>query len=437
MRKYSTLVCLSTLLVGIASACSDPEGSYVGNGSNTAGKSSTSGGSPSAGGSGASLPDAGERGSLAGAGTTPEIPTEACKGLPIDLSDDAQGGAASAAGGGPNEGGAPGEPRAGAPAETAGAGGAGPACRGISVEAEVIPVDLFLMMDRSQSMGFSVEGSSMTRWEALREAVETFVTDPAAAEIGGGIGFFSLSGGANDELDCNADDYAEPVVPIAPLGEVGADLIEAIEEVTPGGLTPTVPALEGAINYARAWQGENPDRASVVVLVTDGFPTQCSTAPDEIAAVAKAGYDSDERVRTFVIGVGEVARFNLDNYARAGGTQQAYLTEADDVSSSFVEALTNITSGELACEYRIPAPPDDMKIDVDEVQVIYTPAAGDPEEVPSISSLSACAKNPNGGWYYDDAANPTKISVCPCTCARFRAGRVDVRLGCKPRVGVR
>ncbi|HEX2669719.1 MAG TPA: hypothetical protein VHM25_02550, partial [Polyangiaceae bacterium] len=71
------------------------------------------------------------------------------------------------------------------------------------------------------------------------------------------------------------------------------------------------------------------------------------------------------------------------------------------------------------------------------VQVLYTPASGDAEEVPSISSLAACAKNPNGGWYYDNPDSPSKITVCPCTCARLQAGRVDVRLGCKPRLGIR
>jgi hypothetical protein len=54
-----------------------------------------------------------------------------------------------------------------------------------------------------------------------------------------------------------------------------------------------------------------------------------------------------------------------------------------------------------------------------------------------VSSFAACAKNPNGGWYYDDAEHPSKPTVCPCTCARFQAGRVDVRLGCKPRLGLR
>ncbi|HKY35157.1 MAG TPA: vWA domain-containing protein [Polyangiaceae bacterium] len=446
MRKHSTLALFATLLLSVGFGCSDEEGSAVSDLPDTGG--SSSGGSSTSGSAGKGSSTAGTANLGGDSGTIPEIPTDACKGLPIDISNDPQGGAPATgvggtgdAAGGAAAGGAPAEPAVGgAPAEPAAAGAAGDsgeACIGVSVEAEVIPVDLFMMMDRSQSMGFAVEGSNMTRWEALRDAVQSFVEDPAAGDIGAGIGFFSISGGAIDDLDCSVDDYAEPVVPIGLLADVGADLVAAIEEVTPAGLTPTVPALQGAITYAQSWAQDNSDRATVVVLVSDGFPTQCSPAPEDIAAAAKAGYESPEHIRTFVIGVGQSSRFNLDNYARAGGTTKAFLTESDDVSASFVDALSNITNSELACEYRLPEPPNGMRIDVDRVQVVYTPASGGSEEVPSIANLAACAKNANGGWYYDDPNNPTKISVCPCTCARFQAGRVDVRLGCKPRIGLR
>ena len=441
MRKYSTTLALcSTLFLAAAFGCSDEEGSSVKDLPDTAG---TSSGGSSSGGSSAGTASS-KAGSVSVGGDTDPgmIPTEACMGLPIDLSMDGEGGAAPAAGGAPAEAGGAGLGGAAAEPEpepaSAGAGGeSAEACAGISVEAEAVPVDLFMMMDRSQSMGFPVEGSNQTRWEALRDAVQSFVENPSAGDIRAGIGFFSLSGGANDDLDCNPDDYAEPVVPIDLLSDNGPDLVAAIEEVTPAGLTPTVPALQGAISYARSWAQDNPERATMVVLVSDGFPTQCESAPDQIAAAAKVGYESAEHIRTFVIGVGDVARFNLDNYARSGGTDEAFLTESDNVSESFVEALNNITNSELACEYRIPAPPDGMKIDKDKVQVIYTPATGSPEEVPSVLSVSACAKNPNGGWYYDDPDQPSKITVCPCTCARFQAGQVDVRLGCRPRLGLR
>lgn len=417
MRKRSSSIALfATLLVGSALGCSDEEGSTIDPTPRaTAGTHSSTGGSAPSGGTAT-----GTAGSVAVAGTTSgtgstAVPSEACNGLPIDLRSDAEGGAASG----------------GAASDTS------EACNGVSVEAEAVPVDVFVMMDRSQSMGEPIKGGTMTRWEALHEAVQSFTADPGAAEIRAGIGFFSVSGSADDAQDCDQDLYAEPSVPIGLVSEVASDLVAAMDEVAPGGFTPTVPALRGAISYARSSAQDNPGRATMVVLVTDGFPTQCDNDPNQISLAARAGYESPEHIRTFVIGVGDVAKLNLDNYARAGGTRKAYLTDAGDVTTTFVDALNNITNRALACEYQLPPPPEGMKLDTEKVQVVYTPSSGDAEEVPSISSLAACAKNVNGGWYYDDAEHPSKITVCPCTCTRLQAGRVDVRLGCKPRLGLR
>ena len=227
-------------------------------------------------------------------------------------------------------------------------------------------------------------------------------------------------------------------MPIGLISEVGTDLAAAMDNVTPGGLTPTVPALQGAISYARSWASNNPGRATTVVLVTDGFPTQCDNAPEHISEAAKIGYESAEHIRTFVIGVGDVAKFNLDNYARSGGTKTAYLTDAGDVTNTFVDALNNITNRALACEYQLPPPPDGMKLDTGKVQVLYTPSSGDPEEVPSISALSACAKNPNGGWYYDDAdctVEDHRLPVHVCTPAGGASGRA-ARLQAAPRTAL-
>jgi len=427
MRKRSSKIAgLATLLCGIGVACSDPQSSTIDpNFHASAGSHSSSGGAAASVASAGRASTAGSSSATAGAVSSsntgnPVASGEACKGLPIELVSDAQAGA----GGVGTSGGEAGD-------------GALEACNGVSVEAEAVPVDVFVIMDRSQSMGLAVKGSNMTRWDALHAAVQSFAQSPNAADIRAGIGFFSLSGAGDDARDCNPDAYAAPSVPIGLISEVGPNLASAMDQAAPGGLTPTVPALQGAISYASSWAQSNPGRATTVVLVTDGFPTQCDNAPEHISQVAQAGYESPEHIRTFVIGVGDVAKFNLDNYARSGGTKRAYLTDAGDVTASFVSALNNITDRALACEYQLPPPPDGMKLDTAKVQVLYTPAAGAPEEVPSISSYSACAKNPNGGWYYDDANSPSKITVCPCTCARLQAGRVDVRLGCKPRLGLR
>ena len=431
-RRTSSIAIGAMLMVGLALACSsrDRESTVDGAPVGSAGSPSSNGGARATAGASAGS-GAPSRGAAAGAsngsgtGNT-GIQSEACKGLPFDPPAVAEAGAASVD---TAEGGAPGS--AGREGATASA------CNGVSVEAEAVPVDLFVIMDRSQSMGEFVAGSNQTRWQALHAAVQRFAESPRAGEIRAGIGFFSLSGVAHDAEDCNPDSYAEPRVPIGPLSEVGPDLVAAMDAVSPGGLTPTVPALQGAISYARAWAKKNSGRATMVVLVTDGFPTQCDNAPDRISQAARAGYESAEHVRPFVIGVGDVARFNLDNYARSGGTRSAYLTDAGDVTTSFVDALNNITNRALACEYQLPAAPDGMKLDPEKVQVVYTPASGAAEEVPSVASFNGCASTSNGGWYYDDPERPSKITVCPCTCSRLQAGRVDVRLGCKPRLGLR
>ncbi|HEX3774449.1 MAG TPA: vWA domain-containing protein [Polyangiaceae bacterium] len=382
-----------------------------GGGTSASGGSSTSSAGNASGGTSAS----GVSGSTSsGAGTSGVISTAACPGLPFD----------------------------GAAGESDGAGGEaganGGACTGVSTEAESVPVDMFIMMDRSQSMGFTLPNSTMTRWDALKAAVQSFVSDPSAANIGGGLGFFSASGGGDDTLDCNVANYAKPTVAIGPLSTTGSEMVSAIDQTPPAGLTPTIPALQGALQYAASWATAHVGRATIVVLVTDGYPTQCGAAPDQVAAAAQVGYSGTPSIKTYVIGVGDVAKFNLDNYAQAGGTVSAFLTDESDVSNTFLHALLNITDSKLACEYAIPAAPSaDMQIDPNKVQIVYTPASGEPLEVPKVTSLDGCANSPNGGWYYDNPAAPTKISVCPCTCTSFGAGRVDVRLGCAPRISLR
>lgn len=88
-----------------------------------------------------------------------------------------------------------------------------------------------------------------------------------------------------------------------------------------GGLTPTAPALQGAVDAAKAQKTANPTHASAVVLVTDGFPTDC--APIDIpgvSAIAQGGKTAG--VSTYVIGVftkdeESAAKTNLNKIAAA------------------------------------------------------------------------------------------------------------------------
>jgi hypothetical protein len=174
------------------------------------------------------------------------------------------------------------------------------------------------------------------------------------------------------------------------------------------------------------------------VLVTDGYPTECQPVDvASIADLAQQAHESAPYVRTYVIGLG--GDVNLDAIAQGGGTHQAFKVDEGTIGTSFETALQNVSNSTLACEYALPpAPNGSEKLDLTKVQVTYTPAGDAPtEEIPAVSSMDSCADATNGGWYYDNPDAPTSIEVCPCTCARFDAGRVDVRVGCKPRVGPR
>src|SRR6185369_4536819 len=94
MRKRSSSIAgLATLLVGIAVACSDPQGSTINPNSNT--NTTGSAGSRSSGG-GPATGSAGKTSST-NTGTVP-ISGEACRGLTIVITSDARAGAGGASG---------------------------------------------------------------------------------------------------------------------------------------------------------------------------------------------------------------------------------------------------------------------------------------------------------------------------------------------------
>jgi hypothetical protein len=322
----------------------------------------------------------------------------------------------------------------GLPFQATDAGVDGGTCAGISLEAERVDVDMYIMMDRSVSMAEQVGTTGRIRWDFVRDAVRAFVQDPGAANIGVGIQFFGQSGSRDDALDCDVTRYSTPAVPIGLASTAGADVVAAVDGTLPGGLTPTFPALQGAVAYGQQWATGHPGRATVVVLVTDGFPTQCQNpvSVGDIADVAQQAAAASPPVRTYVVGL--AAGYNLDTIARAGGTRQAFLIDEGDITQSFVTTLLNISTNPLSCEYEIPTPSDPtQQLDFDKVQVVYTPAVGGAEEIPRAQNSGECSGSAAGGWYYDTPTNPSKILVCPCTCSRFAAGKVEVRLGCEPR----
>jgi hypothetical protein len=179
-----------------------------------------------------------------------------------------------------------------------------------------------------------------TRWTAIKDGIDAFVGSPSSTGAGVGIGFFE------GPDFCGVSSYAKPTVPISPLPGVASAVSSALTTNSPGGTTPTEPALAGAIEYAKAFSTSTPGHAAVVVFVTDGMPNGCNSTVAGAAAIAEAGYSGTPSIKTYVIGLGATAA--LDQIALAGsGGNYHYFPATGDVSTTLLAALETISKAPI------------------------------------------------------------------------------------------
>jgi hypothetical protein len=247
---------------------------------------------------------------------------------------------------------------------------------------------------------------------------------------------------------CESAAYAKPAVEIGLVSQNLAFIDQALRVQAPQGQTPTVPALTGAIDHARDWGAAHPDQTVVVLLATDGSPTHCAPAAtrsglsalepiDDVLEVASSGSSGAIPVRTFVVGVFEPgntgAIANVNQIARAGGTEQAFFIDSSgEVDQQFLDALRAIRSGQLGCEFQLPE--SRAQLDYFEVN-LQLRAGASSQQLPFVRDRAGCDANPSG-WHYDSDPNqsrPTSIQVCPGVCSQIKAAAsasLQLQLGC-------
>ena len=340
---------------------------------------------------------------------------------------------------------------------TGGSGGRSNECARDPYRGEIKPLDILLLLDRSDSMG--ADGY----WVPVTQAIKDFLALPGASGLGMGLRLFPVAASVNpvktctDPVECvpyecqtsysdpfgpklcNAGftdscvitDYQNPQVGIAPLPGVASSIEGAINAVTAdGNYTPTYPALAGAMLYAKSWAANHPDHITAIVLATDGLPSACN--PNDlstIAAKAEEGFSSTPSVRTFVLGIGDLVGLSQVALAGSGGTQDVIPVSATNPDLSFLDALNRVRGG-LACTYGIPVPGNGAAVDPKLVNVEFTPDGGALEVIPRVTDADCAGQ---GGWFYDDPNAPTEIVLCPASCATVTsgAGNLDVVLGCE------
>lgn len=306
------------------------------------------------------------------------------------------------------------------------------ACATASKGAVLEPISLVFMIDRSGSMSTEVvDGKSIDvsplRWNPVKDGLLAFFGDPRSNNISASLAFFPiLSNGYM--LSCTADDYEDPVIPMTKLPSTSA--FTPAFATGPGGTTPTHVALKGALDLARTVKASGENVA--VVLATDGEPAGCSSTRDKVNGEAASGLAAG--IKTYVIGVGP-STGNLDSFAQNGGTTKAIMiptNNASQVSADLRSAIGQIASELLGCAYGLPAPPDGKSLDINAVNVNYTPPGGTMKTL----GYSADCSDPNG-WQYDNPSAPKEIRLCANSCSTAMAeigATLDIVFGCATKV---
>lgn len=334
--------------------------------------------------------------------------------------------------------------------------------------ADLKPVNMFVMFDRSTSMNDCSDGSppqedmpcpTGSRWDSAAEALKAFFASPDAAELGVALRFFPhdlpamgcRSGGNNNGGGgCDVNACSQPLVDmgtltadLAPTDAHEAALVAAVDTSFPTESqgTPISAALDGALTWATAYQMANPDQRTVVVLVTDGEPNGCMTDFDDINEIAAEALDA-AGVRTYAIGLtnmngGGVSQEDMNSLAEAGGTDQAFFVSDSATAASELTATLNAIRGmAIACDFPLPSSTSSgMAIDPTLINVNYTPTGGSEVQLGLVASADQCGTEQ--AWYYDDPAMPTRILLCPAACSTVTAdsgAAISILAGCKPRV---
>lgn len=299
-------------------------------------------------------------------------------------------------------------------------------CVTSSNAAELAPVNLVFMFDQSGSMGDEAHGaifgiSKKDRWDPITNGLKRFFADGGSAGMRASLQYFPA-----DQGWCSAQTYRTPEVPLTALPNA-TPFVNSINKHAPLGGTPTLPAIAGAILYAKDLQAQFPTENTAVVLVTDGEPSDCGEFDQVVAEMAT----NASAVKTYVVGVGKDLT-RLADLAKAGGTGSAILIDLKNPQQSsddFLSALSTIRGKALSCTLAIPPAPAGKTLDPKLVNV----ALSSPNAPPDVLTYDAACTDAGSGWRYDNLAAPTSIELCPASCERARilaGGAIDVQLGC-------
>ncbi len=336
------------------------------------------------------------------------------------------------------------------------------ACATSRFPAERLPLDMYVMLDRSGSMNLPealppfVEGDcdvgdeKVSRWCYTLNALDGFFAAPSSEGMGVALQFFPNGecGAVSPVQDtcckggacCAGAADAVPAVSLGLLSEHRETLVEALNAQSPAGTTtPVEPALRGIASWSAA--NKAPLRSMVGVLITDGAPEGCNENQQALADIA-AAHLRTTGIPTFVLGMDGADFRPLNHIAQAGGTVRhsehcpggyadgcyAYNVSSGD-PGAIVDALEQIKGAVVQCRYRMPTT-DKGVIDPRHVSVVYQTPGGGEVHLKRVGTPDDCTRN---GFYYDEPSAPTELLLCPQACSALQtrqASQFEIAVDC-------
>jgi hypothetical protein len=195
-----------------------------------------------------------------------------------------------------------------------------------------------------------------------------------------------------------------------------------------------------------------PEAMKHIIIVTDDNASNASTAAatfkTALANVTPAGmFDSYKVHAIYAYGNGQSSGCSgpFGTGAQEGTVYTTLVTDTggargviceDDWTTVFNDISAAVVSGsQIACELAVPTPTDGETLDPTKVNVKYQSGTGTGTTLPQVTDAAACGTS--SGWYYDDNAAPTKITLCPATCTQVQgddSANVKIELGCSTQI---
>lgn len=285
------------------------------------------------------------------------------------------------------------------------------ACQAVIVKPQRVSPHMLILFDRSASMEI------YERWDPSVDAVKD-ITGRFDEQIQFGLMAFPNTAATSNNT---CDPATTPDVAIGL--DNGSAIAAALDDMDPGGYTPTAPSLEAAASLLGS-VSQDPDAVGVadkyVLLVTDGAPnchngqpppfqTIADPVPESVTgSVAAISAMTSAGIKTYVIGYdtqnSAKLRAALDQMAAAGGTgdvKHRAVEDEESLSAAFQEIAGNAVTCTYALEKeltdvsKVSVKLDDVPLPLNGATTGWTPTA-DNRQVTITGEACAAVKSSAG-----------------------------------------